>query len=217
VAVLALVVFLPIEVLEEVIGEQFGTPSSNVLEAFFKILPQIIGWALTLLAEITYAGLMDLTADAVLEDRPAPDVLDACRHLPYGRLLLVAVLAGLLALVGFLLLLVPGLIVVVLTCISGTVAIRDSGSPRAILARSARLVRPRWRLASAVYFVPTVAGALAEELIHALLEEPIMATLVTSAVLHVTIYAVGGVAIAVLGVSLILDDERSRAGAAQSD
>ena len=47
--------------------------------------------------------------------------------------------------------------------------------------------------------------------------EPIMATLVTSALLHITIYAVGGVAIAVLGVSLILDDGRSRAGTAQSD
>ncbi len=135
VAVLALIVFLPVELLEEFIGERFAIPSHNILEIFFKVLPQLIGWALTLLAEITYAGLIDLTADAVLEDRPAPDVLEACRHLPYGRLLLVAALAGALALVGFALLLVPGLIAVVLTCISGTVAIRDPRGPRAIIAR----------------------------------------------------------------------------------
>ncbi len=59
--------------------------------------------------------------------------------------------------------------------------------------------------------MPTIAGALAEELIHHLLEEPILSTLVTSALLHVTIYAVGGVAIAILGVSLLDEDEPSRA------
>jgi hypothetical protein len=212
VAVLALIVFLPVELLEELVGERFATPSDSILESFLKVLPQLIGWALTLLAEITYAGLMDLTADAVLEDQPAPGVLDACRHLPYGRLLLVAALAGALALVGFSLFLVPGLIVVVLTCISGTVAIRDRRGPRAIIARSARLVRPRWQLVSVVYFVPAIAGAVAEEAIHHALGQQILSTLVTSALLHVTIYAVGGVAIAILGVSLLDEDEAGKAG-----
>jgi hypothetical protein len=211
VAGLALLVFLPVELLQEFVAEHTATPSADVGEALVKVTPQLVAAALTLLAEITYAGLIDLTAEARLEHRPTPTVEAALRHLPYVRLLAVAILAGLLALLGLVLLIVPGLVVAVLTCIAGTVAIRDPRPPHAIIARSARLVRPHWRLAAVVFLVPPSLASIVEDGVHALVHDHLLSLVLASAALHVTFYAVGGVGLAMLGERLVGEDARARA------
>ena len=208
VAGLAVLVFLPVELLEEFVAEHTASPSASFGEAVAKIAPQLVSAALTLLAEITYTGLIDLTAEATLEHRPVPAVETALQDLPYVRLLAVALLASLLALVGLVLLVVPGLIVAVLTCIAGTVAIRDTRLPHAIIVRSARLVRPYWRLAAVVFLVPPILGSLADDAFEALIHDHLLTLVVTSTLLHVTVYAVGGVALAILGERLIEEEVR---------
>jgi hypothetical protein len=203
VAVLALLLFLPVELLDRTIAELFQEPSSSLGQALASVMPQLVVSGLSLLVELMYAGLLDFTAEATLSGRPAPTVRTTLRDLPYLRLIAASVLVGILAVVGFIALVVPGFVVLTLCCIVGPVTIREQRGPIGTIARSARLVRPRWRVAAAVFFLPTLASATLEDLSGDIVGHDVLATLLVSAVLHVTLAAVGGLMIAVLGDQLL--------------
>jgi hypothetical protein len=203
VAVLALLLFLPVELLDRTIAELFQEPSFSLGQALVSVMPQLAVSGLSLLVELMYAGLLDFTAEATLSGRPAPTVRETLRHLPYLRLIAVSILVGVLAVVGFIALVVPGFVVLTLCCIVGPVTIREQRGPIGTIAGSARLVRPRWRDAAAVFFLPALAAGTLEELSGDIVGHGVLATLLVSAVLHVTLLAVGGLMIAVLGDQLL--------------
>jgi hypothetical protein len=203
VAVLALLLFLPVELFEGTVEERFAIPTSSAGEALFNILPQLAAAGLSLLVELMYAGLLDFTAEAALSGRPAPTVGYTLIHLPYLRLFAVSVLVGVLAGLGFVAFVVPGFVILTLCCIVGPVAIRERGGVFATIRRSARLVRPQWRVAAAVFFLPTLAAETIDELAGSIVGHGVMANLLVSAGLHVTLYALGGLTIAILGDRLL--------------
>jgi hypothetical protein len=159
---------------------------------------------LTLLAEIFYAGVVDITIGPDLERGEALQLLAILRALPFRRLLRVQLLATAVIVAGFVLLLVPGLVALTLLCIAGPVAVLvEVGAVRA-LRTSARLVAPYWWLAALVVFVPEICAGLVEEVVGALLPDAVAATILSTIVLSVTITAFEGVAIAVLGHALVV-------------
>jgi hypothetical protein len=202
IAVLALLLFLPVELIERTVEEHFAVPSSSLDQALFSIMPQLAAGGLSLLVELMYGGLLDSTAEAALSGRPAPTVGSTLRHQPYLRLIAVSVLVGALAVVGFLALVVPGFVVLTLCCVVGPVT-REQRSAIGTIARSARLVRPRWRVAAAAFFLPAVAVATIEDLSGGIVGHGVVATLLVSALLHVSLLALGGLMIAVLGDQLL--------------
>ena len=203
IAALGLLLFLPLELVERTVEEHFAVPSSSLGQALFSIMPQLAAGGLSLLVQLMYAGLLDSTAEAALSGRPVPTVGSTLRHQPYLRLIAVSMLVGALALVGFIALVVPGFVVLTLCCVAGTVTGREQRSPIGTIARSARLVRPRWRVAAAAFFLPALAAATIEELSGGIVGHGVVATLVVSALLHLSLLALGGLMIAVLGDQLL--------------
>ena len=191
VAVLAVVLFLPVELIEHTLEEHFAGPSSTLGQALLGSMPLFAAGGLSLLIELMYAGLLDVTVRSTL------------RHLPYVRLIAVSVLVGILAVLGFIALIVPGLVVLTLCCAVGSVTLHDQCSPIGTIARSARLVRPRWRAAAAVFFLPALAASAVEDAAGGIVGHGVVATLIVSALLHVTLLALGGLMLAVLGDELL--------------
>jgi hypothetical protein len=210
VAVPALLLFLPVELIERTVEEHFAVPALSVGEALFSILPQLAAAGLSLLVELMYAGLLDFTAEAALGGRPAPTVGSTLVRLPYLRLFTVSMLVGVLAVLGFVALIVPGLAVLTLCCIVGPVTVRERRGAFATIRRSAQLVRPRWRVAAAVFFLPTLAAEAVAGLADSIVGHGVLASLLVSAVLHVTLLALGGLMIAILGDRLLQQAARSR-------
>jgi len=108
---------------------------------------QAAAWVELLFGPIATAGL--LQALAALEEGDAPGPLAALRagfdHA--GRLLKARLAAGVLMLLGFLALVVPGLILMVRWALLDAVVVLEDTGVRAGLARSARLTRGRrWSL-----------------------------------------------------------------------
>lgn len=207
VALLALLLFLPVELIERAATEHFEEPSSSLGQALVSVLPQLAAGGLSLLVELMYAGLLDFTAEAALSGRPAPTIWSTLRNLPYLRLIAVSLLVGVLAVVGFIALVVPGFVVLTLCCIVGPVTIRERRSPIGTIARSAHLVRPRWRAAAAVFFLPALLATVVEDLSEGIVGHSVLATLLISALLHITLLALGGLMIAVLADQLLQDAE----------
>lgn len=108
--------------------------------------------------------------------------------------------------VGFVAFVIPGFIVLTLSCIVGPVTIREQRGPLDTILRSARLVRPKWPLAAAAFFLPTLAAGAIEELSGGIVGHDLLATVLVSALLHVTLYALGGLMLAVLGDQLLRHD-----------
>jgi hypothetical protein len=203
VAILALVLFLPVELIERILDEHVALSSSTLGQVLLGSMPLLAAGGLSLLMEIMYAGLLDATAEAVLAGRPSPSIGSTLRHLPYVRLIAVSVLVGILAVLGFIAVIVPGLVVLTLCCQVGGVTVREQRSLIGTIAGSARLVRPRWRAAAAVLFLPALAAGTVEDVAGGIVGRGVVATLLLSALLHVSLLAVGGLMLAVLGDQLL--------------
>jgi hypothetical protein len=203
VALLALVLFLPAELIELTVAERFEEASSSLGQLLVHVLPQLASGGLSLLVELIYAGLLDFTTEAALSGRPAPTIWSTLRDLPYLRLIVVSLLVGVLAMIGFIALVVPGFAVLTLCCIVGPVTIRERRSPIGTIVRSARLVRPRWGVAAAAFFLPELLASVVEEVSEGVVGHGVLATLLVSALLHVTLLAIGGLMIAVLADQLM--------------
>jgi hypothetical protein len=214
VAVTALLVFAPLDVLEKV-----GESVANELESQSVVLGSLLDAAavavigLSLLAEIFYAGLLDYTVGATLDAEPPPSIRSIFLRLPYWRLIGTELLAVLVIVVGFLLLVVPGLVALTLFSIAGPVVILEDKGPITALKRSAGLLRPRWRLAAAVVFLPVLGFGVLESAAGALVGESLTTTLVVDVALEVTLAAFAGLMIAVLGHLLVRLEQAQRPAA----
>jgi hypothetical protein len=203
VAVLALVLFLPVELIERMLEDHIALPSSTLGQVLLASTPLLVVGGLSLLMELMYSSLLDATADAALTGRPSPSIGSTLRHLPYVRLVAVSVLVGIVAVLGFIALIVPGLVILTLCCQVGSVTLREQRSLIGAMAGSARLVRPRWRAAAAVLFLPALAATTVEDVAGGIVGQGVVATLLVSALLHVSLLAVGGLMLAVLGEQLL--------------
>ncbi len=114
----------------------------------------LAGTAMSQVGITFYAGLLDkVVGEFELGEEPEP-VLQVLRTLPYGSLIVADILINLLAAIGLLLLVVPGLILFTLLAITGPVInIEHVGAIRG-MRRSAHLVRPHFWLVFLLVTLP---------------------------------------------------------------
>jgi hypothetical protein len=207
VALTALVIFAPLLYAEHFTPELLSHPPYTALAIALGVAAQLGVTALDLVLTVLYAGLMDETVEPALEGRPVPSIRSVLRRLPYVDLVVSDVLVAIILVVGLILLIVPGVIAATLLCIVGPVVIRERRRPVSALRRSAQLVRPRLGLAAAVLFIPQLFGSALEATAEALFGHSFVVAYLVQIALHMTVEAISGLALAVLG-HLLLEEKR---------
>jgi len=102
------------------------------------------------------SGVLDRTVGEHQHGHEAESLWQLLQRIPYGWLILADVLALTIKVVGFVLLIVPGLIAVTLLCIVGPVVMIESRRPFGAVRRSAQLIRPYFWLAFVAVTIPII-------------------------------------------------------------
>jgi hypothetical protein len=114
----------------------------------------VLAFAIDLFGEVFFTGLLERMVGQARYGAPEQGVLTVLRTLPYRRLILADVLVTGLVTLGFLALIVPGLVLFTLLCLTAPI-INIEGQPALrAMRRSAQLVRGRFWLTLIVVSVP---------------------------------------------------------------
>ena len=154
--VAGVVVFVPLGLIEAADTELQKSDITTLDElTAIAVVGVAVGHAVTsLLGDVFYSGVV---ASGEWETRggEAHSLRDIARTIPWGRLVVVDLLFALIAVIGFVLLIVPGLVFLVWFSISGPVVKIERRTPRDALRRSRELVRGSfWRVFAIV--IPVV-------------------------------------------------------------
>lgn len=146
------------------------------------------------LGAILFAGFLDLAiGDDYFrgETRTLPQVL---RDLPWVPLLIVDVVVTVVASIGLLLFVVPGVAVFVLWGLVGPVVVQERCGPWAALRRTAQISRPHWLMVLGVVVVPlAVEHALAEWVRELVEQDGLVIVIATEWLIAMTLLAIVGV------------------------
>jgi hypothetical protein len=142
----AVIVLLPQSVADGVL-EGFHVEHIRTLADVATIGVALLTGAVNLMGQVVYAGL---AAAAVVDWRagqPLPPLGKLLRSLPIGRLIALDVVVTLGSAVGFILLIVPGLVFLTYTAASAPVMKLEHRGVRGAITRSIELVRGRaWKV-----------------------------------------------------------------------
>jgi hypothetical protein len=136
----AVVVLLPQSIADGV-TEGFNVEHLSTAADFATIGAALLLVVVNLFGQAVYAGL---TAAAVIDwraGRPLPPLRDLIRSMPLGRLIVLDVVITVLTAIGFVLLVIPGLIVLTYIAISPAILKVEHLGVQEALGRSIRLVR----------------------------------------------------------------------------
>jgi hypothetical protein len=148
-------------------SDEFAFVDSNwlrlalVLAALFSTGSATIGSTLL-------TGVLDVTVGEHQHGRRRFTLRELTAHLPWITLIVADVLVALLRVGGFVLLVVPGFIVITLTAVVGPVIMLERHGAWRSIRRSVTLVRPYFWLTFGVVTVPLVLEALFAEAIDSL-------------------------------------------------
>jgi uncharacterized membrane protein HdeD (DUF308 family) len=175
----------------------------------------VLAFAADLLGEIFFVGLLDRLVGETAHGHAHQSVPTVLRTLRYGPLILADVLAVAIVILGLFVLVVPGVVLFTLLCLSGPILNIEGLSAVGALRRSAQLVRRRFWLTVVMVTVPffaadTVASSV-QDAAHGL---PVAADFVIHAVLATAIAIVTGLVQVELAHRFI---EADRQGQAASD
>jgi hypothetical protein len=155
---LAAVVLAPLAVME-MAGMHFGV---KITTRGFDIGAAVVNLLVILVFEIGSAELEAAAAEKMvsrdLEAHPMPGIREFVRDLPWVRLIFATLLFELALAVGFLLLVVPGILVAVYWVLYGPVIVRERTGIRAAFRRSTQLVRGNFRPVLALVLIVLVLG-----------------------------------------------------------
>ena len=168
-----LIVFVPLGFVEAADTELQKSDISTVdeLTAIAVVVVALGHTVSALLGDVFYSGVV---ASGAWETRggQAHSLREIARTIPWGRLVVVDLLFALVAVVGFLLLIVPGFVFLVWFSISGPVVKIDRLPPREALRRSRELVQGSfWRVFAIVIpvlFLTEAAVGAAARLGHSI-------------------------------------------------
>jgi hypothetical protein len=118
---------------------------------------------LATLGFVAYAGILDRVLEDQFAARPNRRLRTVLRSLPLVRLILADVVLTLAATLGFVLLIVPGVVVFTLFCLVGPVIGSEDRGVFSALGRSAQLVRHRFWLVLVLVTIPVM---FEEEIVH---------------------------------------------------
>jgi hypothetical protein len=163
----AVIVLLPQSIVDGLL-EDFHVDHIRTLADVATIGAALLMAAVNLMGQVVYSGL---TAAAVVDWRagqPLPALPALLRSLPIGRLIVLDLVVTLAVAIGFVLLVVPGLILLAYLAPSAPVMKLEHLGVRDAIRRSIQLVRGRARSV----FVIVVSVVLATELAVELLATP---------------------------------------------
>ncbi len=112
------------------------------------------------------SGVLDRTVGEHQHGHPNESLWELLRRIPYVWLILADLLALVLKVIGLLLLVIPGIVVATLLCITGPVVMVDGRRPFSAVRRSAQLVRRYFWLAVVAVTLPIFFEALVSDWIE---------------------------------------------------
>ncbi len=167
---------------------------------------------------VFYAGILDHVVAEHQHGDSKRDVHEIVRTLPIGQLLLANVLLGTITALGYLLLVVPGIIAFTRLCLVGPLVNIEGQGATAALRRSAELVRPHFWIVLALVWLPVTAEHwIIEAIEHALLgdDDPFVEAFLVNGIIGVVIGSIGGLVEVTIAHELVRRDRaaaRSVAG-----
>ncbi|MGH3342193.1 MAG: hypothetical protein ACRDPK_04765 [Carbonactinosporaceae bacterium] len=139
---LGVLVILPFYAVEAVTVALSPVPEERGLVPNLVLALSGVAWGVV--GEALYAGIVEHLARSHQLGAPQPAMSAVLRALPLGRLVLVSMVLGALVVVGFSLLVVPGLVALTLLVVATPLVSIERRSVRSALAGSIRLVRRRF-------------------------------------------------------------------------
>lgn len=205
---LALVVFLPLGLIDVLLNEVDldAIDLSNGVKIFALALAVGAVTTTGLLGEVFFSGAVAVALTHPDGERP-PSLLEIARRLRYGRLIAVDLLYVLIVAAGLLLLIVPGAAAFVLLGLAGPVVELEERPVRAALARSWRLVRGNfWFVFWVLVPIELVGDSLGEgleQLVHSALGHGFLAAWLAESLSNVVLSPIFSIAAVLLTVQLI--------------
>jgi hypothetical protein len=151
----------------------------------------VLAFAIDLFGEVFFTGLLERLVGQARYGAPEQGVLKVLRTLPYRRLIVADVLVTVLVALGYLALVVPGVVLFTLLCLAAPIVNIEGQSALGAMRRSAQLVRGRFGLTLILVVVPfSIAdwiGTAVQDFVHG---EPLWLDLVVRLVVT-TVIAIG--------------------------
>jgi hypothetical protein len=130
----------------------------------------VLAFAVDLFGEVFFTGLLERLVGQARYGATEQGVLTVLRTLPYRRLILADVLVTVLVALGYLALIVPGLVLFTLLCLTAPIVNIEGQSAVRAMRRSVQLVRGRFWLTLILVTVPfTIAdwiGTAVQDAVH---------------------------------------------------
>jgi hypothetical protein len=210
VAIAALLVLVPLDVLEAVTEVQIDTASSITWTAAGGriLLALTVGLGVSFGA-MFFGGLLDRLVAEQVHGQPRTSLLSVLRTVPYLRLLLASLLLAVVTIVGLILLVLPGLLALTLFVLAGPM-IAEGRPVVDAFRRSARIVWPRFWLVAGLVTVPLIGMTFLEDGLDALLQNqnPLVGALVVNGLVAATLGAlVGLMEVLLTGVLLVREQD----------
>jgi hypothetical protein len=206
--VLATIVFVPLGFVDALL-EQVDTRALDVTSGFQ--VAALIGaiaavTASGLFGEVFFSGAIAASLTHP-EDQHRPGFLHLARHISYGKLIVIDLLYVVMLVLGFIALIVPGILVFVYLSLSGPVVELEKRGIRDGFMRSIRLVRGHfWMVAAVLVPVEIVGDAINDAVVgvaHSLLGHGLLAAWAGESVGNIATAPFASVAIVLLTLDLI--------------
>jgi hypothetical protein len=169
ISLLALIVETPV-VLIQLAAALITNELPNTDEGFSVSLLSVAFALSSMLAHYFLAAVIEVIEGAERRGRPPPGLIDLARELPWKRLIVADTLLRVATLVGFTLLIVPGVIIATFTIIVLPLLNMERQPVIPTIRRSVDLVRDHVPTALGVLFVVTVVGLFVQELMGELFQ-----------------------------------------------
>jgi hypothetical protein len=206
--ILGVIVFVPLGLIDALLNE-VETNSLNVTEglrvgAFLAAVGAVA--VSSLFGEVFFSGAIAASLTHP-EDQEAPSFRQLVSHISYGKLILVDILYVLILAVGFVALVIPGILLLVYLSLAGPVVELEKHSVLGGFKRSFHIVRGHfWMVAAVVVPIETVGDALNEFIVdgvHGILGHGLIPAWIGEAVGNIVTAPVFSVAIVLLTLDLI--------------
>ncbi len=216
VAVPAICVLVPVSIVEtlaEDLQHAYGHHPTGWVR--YTVLAGAILAALAAeLGLLFYTGLLDRLMGAYFAGENDPTVGQVLRALPWRRLLLAELVLAAAVILGFVLLIVPGLIIVTLFSIVGPLINMEDFRAFRAFRESARLVRPHFFLTFFAVTVPIfLESSIDDAIIVKVWERGFVAGLLVNSAIAILVLATVGLMQVVLAHQLVARDRAAGRGA----
>jgi hypothetical protein len=209
---LAVLVFVPLGLVHAipVHVEATSLDLDNGVKVFAASLALLLLTMTGLLGDIFYTGAVAIALTHPHGDEP-PSLREVVRMVDYRTLIVIDVLIGVLVAVGFLALVVPGILAFVYLSPAAPVVEIEHHGVRAALVRSVRLVRGRFWFVLAALLPVEIAGnaigGVATHVVYGLFGDSLVAAWLTDTASNIVLTPIYAIAAVLLTLDLIAEKD----------